>query len=219
MITGTGNYDEALHVPCKICGGYFKADAPENHVCHIHKLETGRKENNIAGYPFVIVKPSSQYESFRMVCQAARRAANAPTMDVTQRLDALTDFRMVFTPELVDSLLCAAMELQSIKEAQKKVVFKSECEQCGPGCKSASHAQRAVPVYEPLKPRVVLPVPFEREVNNGAGKIYVVGEAEMVQAIINAGCTPIHHCEDCGGDFDLSSGRYGAHYCHKGEKA
>lgn len=26
MITGTSNYDEVPTIPCKICGGYFKAD-------------------------------------------------------------------------------------------------------------------------------------------------------------------------------------------------
>lgn len=33
MITGTSNYDEAQEVPCTICGGYYKADEPEKHVC------------------------------------------------------------------------------------------------------------------------------------------------------------------------------------------
>ncbi len=33
MITGTSNYDEVPVVPCKICGGYYKADEPEMHVC------------------------------------------------------------------------------------------------------------------------------------------------------------------------------------------
>ncbi|EAQ6281942.1 hypothetical protein GO375_001803 [Salmonella enterica subsp. enterica serovar Weltevreden] len=33
MITGTSNYDEVPTIPCKICGGYFKADDPENHKC------------------------------------------------------------------------------------------------------------------------------------------------------------------------------------------
>jgi hypothetical protein len=33
MITGTTNYDEVPMVPCKICGGYYKADEPEMHVC------------------------------------------------------------------------------------------------------------------------------------------------------------------------------------------
>lgn len=33
MITGTSNYDEAQEVPCTICGGYYKADEPENHEC------------------------------------------------------------------------------------------------------------------------------------------------------------------------------------------
>lgn len=31
MITGT--YDEVPTIPCKICGGYFKADDPESHKC------------------------------------------------------------------------------------------------------------------------------------------------------------------------------------------
>lgn len=33
MITGTSNYDEVPTIPCKICGGYFKADDPESHKC------------------------------------------------------------------------------------------------------------------------------------------------------------------------------------------
>ncbi len=33
MITGTSNYDEVPMVPCTICGGYYKADEPEVHVC------------------------------------------------------------------------------------------------------------------------------------------------------------------------------------------
>ncbi len=33
MITGTTNYDEAPEVPCTICGGYYKADEPEQHQC------------------------------------------------------------------------------------------------------------------------------------------------------------------------------------------
>lgn len=33
MITGTSNYDEIPVVLCKICGGYYKADEPEMHVC------------------------------------------------------------------------------------------------------------------------------------------------------------------------------------------
>ncbi|MEG6240460.1 hypothetical protein UXN57_00900 [Enterobacter hormaechei] len=33
MITGTSNYDEVPVVPCKICGGYYKADEPELHTC------------------------------------------------------------------------------------------------------------------------------------------------------------------------------------------
>lgn len=33
MITGTSNYDEVQVVLCTICGGYFKADEPETHIC------------------------------------------------------------------------------------------------------------------------------------------------------------------------------------------
>ena len=33
MITGTTNYDEVAEVPCTICGGYYKADEPEQHQC------------------------------------------------------------------------------------------------------------------------------------------------------------------------------------------
>lgn len=33
MITGTSNDDEVPVVPCKICGGYYKADEPELHTC------------------------------------------------------------------------------------------------------------------------------------------------------------------------------------------
>lgn len=33
MITGTSNYDEAPMVRCTICGGYYKADEPEEHEC------------------------------------------------------------------------------------------------------------------------------------------------------------------------------------------
>lgn len=33
MITGTSNYDETPLVICPVCGGYYKADEPENHDC------------------------------------------------------------------------------------------------------------------------------------------------------------------------------------------
>lgn len=33
MITGTTNYDEVPEVLCTICGGYYKADEPEQHQC------------------------------------------------------------------------------------------------------------------------------------------------------------------------------------------
>lgn len=33
MITGTTNYDEVPEVPCTICGGYYKADEPEQPQC------------------------------------------------------------------------------------------------------------------------------------------------------------------------------------------
>lgn len=33
MITGTTNYDEVPEVPSTICGGYYKADEPEQHQC------------------------------------------------------------------------------------------------------------------------------------------------------------------------------------------
>lgn len=33
MITGTTNYDEVPVVTCTICGGYYKADEPEQHQC------------------------------------------------------------------------------------------------------------------------------------------------------------------------------------------
>jgi len=33
MITGTTQYDDAPLVQCKICGGYYKADDPEEHEC------------------------------------------------------------------------------------------------------------------------------------------------------------------------------------------
>ena len=35
MITGTTNYDEVPDVPCALCGGYYKADEPENHECEV----------------------------------------------------------------------------------------------------------------------------------------------------------------------------------------
>lgn len=33
FITGTTHYDEVPHVRCTICGGYYKADEPEDHNC------------------------------------------------------------------------------------------------------------------------------------------------------------------------------------------
>ncbi|CAH5913808.1 hypothetical protein AI2916V1_3783 [Enterobacter cloacae] len=33
MISGTTNYDEVPEVPCTICGGYYRADEPEQHQC------------------------------------------------------------------------------------------------------------------------------------------------------------------------------------------
>ncbi len=35
MITGTTNYDDVPDVPCTLCGGYYKADEPENHECEV----------------------------------------------------------------------------------------------------------------------------------------------------------------------------------------
>lgn len=35
MITGTTNYDEVPDVRCALCGGYYKADEPENHECEV----------------------------------------------------------------------------------------------------------------------------------------------------------------------------------------
>ena len=39
MITGTSNFDEAPEVPCRICGGYYKADDPEQHECELPEIE------------------------------------------------------------------------------------------------------------------------------------------------------------------------------------
>lgn len=39
MITGTSNFDEAPEVPCSICGGYYKADEPEQHECELPEIE------------------------------------------------------------------------------------------------------------------------------------------------------------------------------------
>ncbi|ACN18304.1 ead/Ea22-like family protein [Salmonella enterica subsp. enterica serovar Weltevreden] len=44
MITGTSNYDEVPTIPCKICGGYFKADDPENHKCEGQPNEQHRQQ-------------------------------------------------------------------------------------------------------------------------------------------------------------------------------
>jgi len=33
MITGNSNFDETPQVRCHVCGGYYKADEPENHDC------------------------------------------------------------------------------------------------------------------------------------------------------------------------------------------
>lgn len=33
MITGTTQYDDVPLAHCKICGGYYKADEPEEHEC------------------------------------------------------------------------------------------------------------------------------------------------------------------------------------------
>lgn len=43
MITGTSNYDEVPTIPCKICGGYFKADDLENHKCEGQPNEQHRQ--------------------------------------------------------------------------------------------------------------------------------------------------------------------------------
>lgn len=43
MITGTSNYDEVPTIPCKICGGYFKADDPESHKCEGQPNEQHRQ--------------------------------------------------------------------------------------------------------------------------------------------------------------------------------
>lgn len=45
MITGTTNYDETPDVLCPICGGYYKADEPEQHECSAHEIEC-----DICGY-------------------------------------------------------------------------------------------------------------------------------------------------------------------------
>lgn len=33
MITGTTQYEDVPLSHCKICGGYYKADEPEEHEC------------------------------------------------------------------------------------------------------------------------------------------------------------------------------------------
>lgn len=33
MITGTSNFNDVPEVFCPVCGGYYKADEPENHNC------------------------------------------------------------------------------------------------------------------------------------------------------------------------------------------
>lgn len=33
MITGTTQFDDVPLAHCKICGGYYKADEPEEHEC------------------------------------------------------------------------------------------------------------------------------------------------------------------------------------------
>lgn len=46
MITGTSNYDEVPTIPCKICGGYFKADDPENHNARASPMSNIDKLND-----------------------------------------------------------------------------------------------------------------------------------------------------------------------------
>lgn len=45
MITGTSNYDDVPSLSCGICGGYYKADEPDEHEC-----EGGEIECDICGH-------------------------------------------------------------------------------------------------------------------------------------------------------------------------
>ena len=67
MITGSANYDDAPLMPCKICGGYYKADEPELHHCEGRKV----KKNNRAPYGHNLkIWP----RFFSAVCSGAKRA-------------------------------------------------------------------------------------------------------------------------------------------------
>ncbi len=39
MITGTANYDDVPEAMCGICGGFYKADEPEDHECKGPEIE------------------------------------------------------------------------------------------------------------------------------------------------------------------------------------
>lgn len=39
MITGTANFDDVPRVMCSICGGYYKADGPDEHECELPEIE------------------------------------------------------------------------------------------------------------------------------------------------------------------------------------
>lgn len=84
MITGTSNYDEVPTIPCKICGGYFKADDPENHKCEGQPMSNIDKQALLGAD-----KHANQHRLSRLIIEANSAELRAIAEAVEQYTDQL----------------------------------------------------------------------------------------------------------------------------------
>ncbi|ECT3686521.1 hypothetical protein D3O55_24690 [Salmonella enterica subsp. enterica serovar Tennessee] len=84
MITGTSNYDEVPTIPCKICGGYFKADDPENHKCESQPMSNIDKQALLGAD-----KHANQHRLSRLIIEANSAELRAIAEAVEQYTDQL----------------------------------------------------------------------------------------------------------------------------------
>ncbi|EKZ8085475.1 ead/Ea22-like family protein [Salmonella enterica] len=84
MITGTSNYDEVPTIPCKICGGYFKADDPENHKCEDQPMSNIDKQALLGAD-----KHANQHRLSRLIIEANSAELRAIAEAVEQYTDQL----------------------------------------------------------------------------------------------------------------------------------